>query len=173
MVLKTKGFNMRETEKFIFFFTEKDWLSQFYPAPFEAHGIKFPTAEHFMMYRKAMTFEDKKTAEKVLRARTPKEAKALGKKVKGFTNEYWDPIKESIVIHGSILKFNSNEVLKKKLLATGNKILVEASPYDKIWGIGIGEHHLDATNPNHWRGQNLLGKCLMEARNILRNVNGG
>lgn len=163
---------MRETEKFIFFFTEKDWLSQWYPSPFEVHGIMFSTAEHFMMYRKAMTFEDKKTAEKILKAKTPKEAKALGRKVKDFTNEYWDPIKESVVIHGNILKFNYNEVLKKKLLATGNKILVEASPYDKIWGIGIGEHHLDATNPNHWRGQNLLGKCLMDAREIIRNVNG-
>lgn len=164
---------MRETNKFIFFFTEKDWLSQWYPSTVTAHGITFLTAEHFMMYRKAMAFNDIKSANKVLKAKTPKEAKAIGRKVKDFDPHYWDTIKESIVIYGSILKFTQNEILKKMLLATGDKILVEASPYDRIWGIGIGERHLDATNPNHWRGLNLLGKCLMEARSVIKNVNGG
>ena len=164
---------MRETEKFIFFFTEKDWLSQWYPSKLIVHGITFPTAEHFMMYRKAMTFEDFKSAEKVLKAKTPKDAKAIGRKVKNFTPDYWDTIKESVVIQGSIQKFNQNLELKNRLLSTGNKVLVEASPYDKVWGIGISQYHLDAVYPNHWRGQNLLGKCLMEARSIIKNVNGG
>jgi ribA/ribD-fused uncharacterized protein len=164
---------MRETDKFIFFFGEKDWLSQWYPSKFIVNGITFPTAEHFMIHRKATTFEDLKSAEKILKAKTSKEAKAIGRKIKNFDSSYWDKIKEAVVIQGNINKFNQNEKLKEKLLATGDKILVEASPYDKIWGIGIGENNIDATNPDRWRGQNLLGKCIMEVRFIIKNINGG
>lgn len=159
---------MRITQTHLFFWRDKDIFSQWYPSPFTYGGTKFLTAEHFMMYKKAMTFDDKEIANKILQAIYPKEVKDLGRKVKNFNEVHWDAVKESVVTLGSIMKFSSSEKLLNILLDTDDLILVEASPYDRIWGIGLEETDPRVLDEGKWQGQNLLGICLMNARTILK-----
>ena len=120
-----------------------------------------------MMYRKALLFEDQSAAEKLLKATNPGAAKAIGREVKGFDQPVWEQHRFEIVVAGNLAKFGSDTALRAFLLGTVNRILVEASPVDRIWGIGMAEDDPDCTNPNLWRGDNLLGFALMEVRNRL------
>lgn len=146
---------------------DKAVFSQWYPESFYADGITFPTAEHFMMYHKALLFDDEKIAHKMLESPFPGPVKDLGRKVKNFDEEVWDQEKVGIVRLGSILKFSQSEELEGLLLSTGDTVLVEASPYDSIWGIGMKETARGANDPSKWKGENLLGFILMDVRNIL------
>lgn len=138
--------------------------SQFYLVPVYHDGIMFKSAEHFMMYHKAMTFGDTAIAKQILTVDEPKDAKKLGKKVARFSEEIWGRRKKRVVTLGSILKYTQNPHLLEILTRDKDKILVEASPYDRIWGIGL--HYTDdlVLDQANWRGENLLGECLMEAR---------
>ena len=143
-------------------------LSQWFPARFhDEGGTEFASAEHYMMWRKAELFEDADLAGQILAARTPAEAKDLGRRVRGFDDETWVGHRWEIVVSGSVLKFSSDPALRDYLLATRNRVLVEASPRDRIWGIGLGASSEYAERPDHWRGLNLLGFALMEARDRL------
>ncbi|MDW7690845.1 NADAR family protein [Flammeovirgaceae bacterium SG7u.111] len=144
-------------------------LSQWYEREFEYDGIKYLTAEHWMMAEKAKLFRDKTILEKILNCNSPKEAKSLGRKVKNFEGKNWIENRERIVKNGNYLKFKQNKELWKYLDGTGDKVLVEASPYDKIWGIGMKNGDKGIENPINWRGLNLLGYALMEVRDKLRN----
>ena len=119
------------------------------------------------MYRKALLFKDKKIADKILQCSTPGEAKALGRKVTNFNNEVWNERRMEIVIEGNLLKFSQNPDLKTFLLNTKNRVLVEASPVDEIWGVGLSRDSDKIHDPNTWRGLNLLGFALMEVRDRL------
>lgn len=162
--------------KYVFFWghqkpasgVSKSCFSQWYHSPFEVDGKQFNTAEHYMMYHKAMLFKDTQIAQKVLAASNPGAAKELGRQVKGFDQQTWLADRFEIVVQGSLAKFGSNSELKSFLLGTGERVLVEASPVDKIWGIGLAEDNPDCSNPNLWKGDNLLGFALMEARERLR-----
>lgn len=149
--------------------TGKFVFSQWYPSPFVADKVIYKTAEHWMMAAKARLFNDNESLEKILQCDTPKAAKALGRKVKGFDPVTWETNCYGIVIEGNKLKFSQNNGFKNYLLATGDKVIVEASPVDTIWGIGLTEDSKQANNPHSWRGRNLLGFALMEVRDILRN----
>lgn len=143
-------------------------LSQWYRAAFrDESGTEFASAEHYMMWRKAVLFEDVDVAAEVLAARTPAEAKELGRKVGGFDDATWTDHRWEIVVTGSVLKFGADPALRDYLLGTSNRVLVEASPRDRIWGIGLGASSEDAERPDRWRGLNLLGFALMEARERL------
>ena len=142
-------------------------FSQWWPAPFMVGGHKYPSAEHWMMRQKALLFRDEAIAAKIAEATSPKQAKELGRKVSGFDNDLWNKEKYRIVLAGSLAKFGQNAALKDFLLNTGNRILVEASPVDRIWGIGLAADDPGAENPLLWRGENLLGFALMEARDEL------
>ena len=146
----------------------KSCFSQWWPSPFSAHEIQFATAEHYMMYRKALLFGDAVAAEAVLKAATPKEAKALGRKVRGYDEGTWLRNREEIVYSGNLLKFSQNDSLSTFLLSTGDSILVEASPVDPIWGIGLAEGSVDALFPERWPGLNLLGFALIQVRGELQ-----
>ncbi|MCI4670484.1 MAG: NADAR family protein [Bacteroidia bacterium] len=148
---------------------DKACLSQWYESEFEYQGIRYSTVEHWMMAEKAKLFGDEESLKRIIDSKTPKEAKEIGRQVKGFSDSIWIPKRESIVMNGNYLKFKQNVELGKYLDGTGEKILVEASPYDKIWGIGMkwGEHGIE--DPNTWKGLNLLGYTLMEVRDKLRN----
>lgn len=124
-----------------------------------------------MMANKAELFGDMETKDKIMQCSTPKQIKALGRMVKGFDQEIWDKFKHSIVVNGNWRKFSQNRALCDFLLATGDSILVEASPVDKIWGIGLAADNPDAQNPLKWKGQNMLGFALMEVRDELQKVN--
>lgn len=121
-----------------------------------------------MMYAKAMLFGDTYIAKEILADPIPRKQKALGRKVKGFVSEIWEQECFAIMVKGCLQKFLQNPDLKEKLLATDDLVLVEASPHDTIWGIGMDENHPDATNPKKWLGLNLLGLVLMEVRLLLR-----
>lgn len=165
----------KEKLNFLFFWghTVKDEItkacfSQWFPFEFEENGIVYRTAEHYMMAGKAKLFNDQEVLEQILQAETPNQAKSLGRKVKNFDPNIWDEHKYEIVKQGNLLKFSQNEKFKEFLLSTNDKILVEASPYDKIWGIGMLESNPKAEHPSQWNGENLLGFALMEVRDELR-----
>lgn len=143
-------------------------FSQWYDAPFDDNGHHFLTAEHYMMYHKAMLFGDQAVAEQVLNASDPRAAKALGRKVSGFDNALWEQHRFEIVVNANLAKFSAHPELKEFLFGTGERILVEASPVDRIWGIGLAADSPKAENPNAWRGLNLLGFALMEVRERLQ-----
>ena len=145
----------------------KGCLSQWHPAPFEVDGVTYPTAEHYMMAEKARLFGDTAAAEKILATGDPRRAKALGRRVTGFDEEVWARERYDIVVRGNVAKFGAHPRLRDFLLSTTGKVLVEASPLDTIWGIGLDEHDPAARVPSRWRGLNLLGFALMDARDAL------
>ncbi len=146
----------------------KTCMSQWYPASFEVDGSVYPTAEHYMMAGKARLFNDGEILDQIINCDTPKTAKALGRKVRGFNKDIWENNRMDIVTTGNLAKFTQNGKLREFLLNTSDKVLVEASPYDRIWGIGMGASHEDAENPEKWRGKNLLGFALMQVRDKIR-----
>lgn len=142
----------------------KSCLSQWWEASFEIEGRSFTTPEHYMMFRKAELFGDHDVAGKVLQAATPRDAKALGRRVRGFDEARWLEHREEIVFTANLAKFSQNSALRAFLLQTEPAILVEASPVDAIWGIGMAADDPRATNPAEWRGLNLLGFALVKVR---------
>jgi ribA/ribD-fused uncharacterized protein len=146
----------------------KGCLSQWWPASFAADGETFASAEHYMMWRKARLFGDAEAAGAVLAAGSPGKAKSVGRTVRDFDQQTWEAHRFGIVVDGSVAKFGADEDLRGFLLRTGNRILVEASPRDRIWGVGVGPDDPRAVDPAQWRGLNLLGFALMRARATLR-----
>lgn len=142
----------------------KSCLSQWFEASFEVEGLTYLTAEHFMMAEKARLFGDLETRTSILTARTPAEAKKLGRGVKGFDDAAWDQARFDIVVRANEAKFSKNQALRDYLLTTGDRVLVEASPVDRIWGIGLAANDERALEPRAWCGLNLLGFALMEVR---------
>lgn len=155
---------MRKTDKHTFFFTDKDTFSNWHRASFAYHGINFNCVEQFMMYAKALTFKDLETAQKILATSDPKEQKRLGREVKNFDKAVWDSKCENVVYVANREKYKQNPHMLKTLLGTGNTTLVEASRYDKLWGIGMSEWDQGVDDPANWKGQNLLGKTLTKLR---------
>ncbi|WP_320064208.1 NADAR family protein [Micromonospora sp. RTGN7] len=143
-------------------------LSQWWPAPFTVDGRVFDTAEHWMMWRKAVLFGDDEVAQRVLTVGHPQQAKTLGRRVRGFDETRWAAHRYDIVVAGGIAKFAQHDDLRAFLLGTGDRVLVEASPVDRVWGIGLAADDPDAQDPARWRGENLLGFALMDARSTLR-----
>lgn len=146
----------------------KTCLSQWYPAPFKIDGISYPTAEHYMMAEKARLFGDQNILERILEASHPSQAKKLGRQIANFDYEVWNTRRFEVVVAGNVAKFGQNAQLKEFLLNTGQRVLVEASPVDRIWGIGMAQDDPQIENPDSWQGLNLLGYALMEARDVLR-----
>lgn len=143
-------------------------LSQWWPSPFTVDGVEYATAEHWMMAAKARLFGDAEGERRVLAAGHPSEAKKAGRLVRGFDEEIWRRERFGIVVEGSEHKFAAHEGLRSFLLGTGDRVLVEASPVDRVWGIGLAADDEAADDPARWRGPNLLGFALMEARRRLR-----
>lgn len=145
----------------------KSCFSQWWPAPFEVNGVKYTTAEQFMMAEKARLFADLGTLEKILATADPSAIKQLGREVAGYSEECWAEHRYSIVLRGNLAKFGQNPELAAFLKQTGDTVLVEASPYDRVWGIGLKADDKAAESPASWRGPNLLGFALMEVRDAL------
>ncbi|MEW1720823.1 NADAR family protein [Streptomyces sp. NPDC093109] len=143
-------------------------LSQWWPAPFTVDGAAYATAEHWMMASKARLFGDAEAERAALTAANPALAKRAGRLVRGFDETVWERERYAIVVAGAVHKFGQDAALRGFLLATGGRILVEASPMDRVWGIGLASDDERAEDPARWRGLNLLGFALMEARERLR-----
>ncbi|WP_084717294.1 NADAR family protein [Xenorhabdus poinarii] len=131
------------------------------------HSCGCPSAEHYMMAEKARLFNDAEALIKIINAKTSGAAKAYGREIQGFDQSVWDEHRLKIVIEGNLAKFSQNKSLAEFLLNTGDKILVEASPVDRIWGIGLAEDTVNIHNPLTWNGLNLLGIALMAVRDKL------
>ncbi|WP_327636602.1 NADAR family protein [Kribbella sp. NBC_00482] len=148
-------------------------FSQWYPAPFVVDGITYPTAEHWMMAGKAKLFGDEAALRAVLEAPHPGAAKAAGRTVREFDEDVWRRHRFELVVDGSIHKFTAHPGLQEFLLATRSRVLVEASPVDPVWGIGLSANDDAATDPARWAGSNLLGFALMTAREHLTQLVAG
>lgn len=168
--------NRKENVKYLFFWghapskdglVTKSCFSQWWQSAFVVDGVKYATAEHWMMAKKAELFGDKEILEKILIAKSPAEAKKLGRNVKNFDPKIWGDNSFDIVCEGNYHKFSQHPDLKEFLLNTKGKVLVEASPVDNIWGIGMAQDNEHAENPRLWKGKNLLGFALMEVRDRL------
>ena len=142
-------------------------LSQWWLSAFTVDHVTYPSAEHWMMAGKARLFGDGDGLAAVLAAPTPAAAKAAGRRVAGFDESSWDAARFDLVVAGNLAKFGQNEDLRLFLIGTGVRVLAEASPRDRIWGIGLGAGHKDALVPSRWRGINLLGFALMNVREML------
>lgn len=142
-------------------------LSQWYPSPFTLEGTRYHCAEQYMMAQKARLFGDEEVFQEIMAARHPKQCKALGQRVRGFSEEIWAVHRVPIVMEGNLAKFSQNDRLKAFLCQTGRRVLAEASPYDRIWGIGLAADDPAAESASRWRGENLLGFTLMKVRDLL------
>ncbi|MFI9625782.1 NADAR family protein [Streptomyces sp. NPDC052042] len=143
-------------------------LSQWWPSPFEADGVRYATAEHWMMAAKARLFGDAEAEARALAAKSPAEAKKAGRLVRGFDEATWERERYALVVAGNVHKFGHDPRLRGFLDGTKERVLVEASPVDRIWGIGLAADDPRAEDPETWRGLNLLGFALMDARAALR-----
>lgn len=123
-----------------------------------------------MMSKKALLFDDKEVFEQIMVSDEPNKIKSLGRKIRNFDEKIWNDVKYSIVLNGNYLKFTQNRNLMNFLLSTGDKILVEASPTDRVWGIGMSENDERINNPYEWQGENLLGFALTEVREEIKSV---
>jgi ribA/ribD-fused uncharacterized protein len=171
----TDNFEKGKKFKYLFFWEHKQsreltysCFCQWWAAPFIVDDVKYDTAEHWMMGQKALLFKDVETYKKILSAKTPKEAKAFGRNVVNFNESIWKEERFDIVVRGNLYKFTQHKDLEKFLLNTKDSILVEASPYDKIWGIGLAEDNKYVDNPKLWQGLNLLGFALMKVRDKIQ-----
>ena len=149
---------MRITEKYVFFWN--GIYSQWYIAPMTIDGIEYNSCEQYMMHQKALLFGDEETAELIMQEKNPREQKKYGRMIKNFDRAEWDKNCLAIVYEGNFAKFSQNHLLKEEMLATNDRIFVEASPVDFIWGVGLGEEEPDIDNPSFWLGLNLLGQAL-------------
>lgn len=145
-------------------------FSNFHKCRFELGGINFNNSETAFMVYKAMHFGDVDTANKMLKkSQFPAESKRLGRLVQGFNEVEWAKVRYDYMLQSVRAKFTQNEDLTQELLATGDKILVEAALKDFVWGIGRGMDYPFLEDESKWLGQNLLGKVLMQVREELRN----
>jgi ribA/ribD-fused uncharacterized protein len=157
-------------ENIIYFWRETEpvygCFSNWYASPFEENGKQFPTSEHYLMYHKALLMGDELIAEAILNATTPNRVKDLGRKVSNWDEEKWIANREKIMYQAILTKCNTHKAIQKCLLETGNNLIAESSPYDKIWGIGITKSQ--GKSGIKWNGLNLLGKALMKVREDLK-----
>ena len=142
-------------------------FSQWYEAGFEVEGVHYPTAEHWMMAQKARLFQDEEFYQKIIASTHPNQAKKLGRQVRGFDSAIWNQHRYAIVVEGNRHKFEQQPALGHFLRQSGQRVIVEASPNDQIWGIGLAQNDPKAADPTQWQGQNLLGFALMEVRDGL------
>ncbi|WP_373545819.1 NADAR family protein [Chamaesiphon sp.] len=145
----------------------KTCFSQWFEASFEIDGISYKTAEHYMMAAKARLFDDRIILPEILAANHPRQTQILGRKIQGFQETIWNEHRFQIVVDGNVAKFQQNPLLTEFILNTQDRILVEASPDDRIWGIGLAADNPNIKNPHLWQGNNLLGFALMEVRSLL------
>ncbi|CAL1544997.1 unnamed protein product [Lymnaea stagnalis] len=161
------GGNSASDAPFFLFYSKESPFSQHHPSQFTIDGVVFNCAEQYMMYSKAVIFEDDEMKSKILASTNPQEQKRFGRKVSNFVKEVWDSECENVVKRASLAKFEQNQNLREELFKTFPKTLVEASPRDRIWGIGLGASHPKAQDKKAWRGKNKLGYILTQVRDEL------
>jgi ribA/ribD-fused uncharacterized protein len=158
----------------VFFFignpalNEHKEFSNMHEAPIQVEGITFPTVEHYFQWSKAKQFGDAGAQAKILKTPSPKTVKAIGKKVTPFDDAQWSERKDQVMRVAVKAKLMQHPEILKKLMDTGDRLIGEANPRDKYWGIGTSSDTAFAKNPERWKGQNKMGKILMELRTELK-----
>ena len=149
---------MKITDKHVFFWN--GIYSQWHKSPMTIDEIEYSSCEQYMMHQKALLFGDSEIAELIMNESNPKEQKKYGRMIKGFDKAAWDKNCLAIVYEGNLAKFTQNAELREQMISTENRIFVEASPFDTVWGIGLAEDAEGIDNPSYWQGLNLLGQAL-------------
>ncbi len=163
-LLRKRGYALRDG--YCLFW--KSWLSNWHPSPFTLDGVTYGCVEQWMMAEKARTFCDDSALSQIMATANPSEQQRLGRTIKYYDDAVWGKLRYVAVLKGTLEKYRQNAWLRYKLLSLGSCIFVEASPHDLIWGIGARASDPSATSPALWRGQNLLGYVITDARNMLR-----
>lgn len=159
---------MRITDKFVFFFGDADIYSNWrMGTPFKMNGVKFSCGEQAMMHEKARLMGDIAIIPKIMSATHPRDMKKFGRQVQNWDESLWRANRKNIMFQICFNRMDQNKDARAHLIATGNRTIVEASPYDKIWGIGLGEFSPGVEDPKNWKGLNLLGEAFMEVRESL------
>ena len=167
LAIKKVGESLRKIICFHNSDEENGYLSNWFSSEFTIDGITFSSMEQFMMYKKAMYFQDQKTADKILATKDAAKIKKLGRGVSGYKDQDWNGVRQIVVYEGLLQKFAQNEELKQQLLDTKGHILAECARMDCIWGIGLAMKNRDRMDQSKWKGQNLLGYTLMMVRERL------
>lgn len=152
-------------DKYTFFWSGP--FSNWSAAPFVLDGQKYNCVEQYMMQKKALMFGDEEIANEIMKTNNPREQKAWGRKVRGFEMAKWASVARDIVFRGCLAKFTQNPEMYEELMKTSGTLVVEASPLDKVWGIGLDAKAATATPIDDWKGTNWLGQCITEVREIL------
>lgn len=159
--------NMEHNKQYTYFWSGP--FSQWFKSDFTINGKQFCTAEQYMMWSKAVVFEDYDIAEAVLKTRNAARQKALGRQVRNFDADRWAKVSVDVVYRANHAKFTQNKPLFDALMTTAGTVIVEASPHDAIWGIGLTEADARVTDPKDWPGNNILGSVLTRLREDLIN----
>jgi ribA/ribD-fused uncharacterized protein len=159
-----------ENDDYVFFWGGpfSNWYESKYELTVDEDTIEFNCSEQQYMAAKALCFNDAESYNKIMESDDPRVQKAIGQKVKNYDDSVWAAARYDAMLLSVYLKFSQNKDLQKILLDTGNKILCEASPFDIVWGIGMGADHPDILDQSKWKGQNLLGEALMEIRELIK-----
>lgn len=160
----------RMGERFKFFYGRISVFSQHHPASFHIDGVTYNCAEQYYMHSKALMFGDEVRARRIMEVADPVLMKSLGRKVVGFNKRQWLAVARDVVRKGNLAKFSQNPHLLRALLETTGTVLVEASPYDRVWGIGLCETDSRARNRSTWLGTNWLGETLTLVRDNLMDL---
>lgn len=162
------GSQVIETATMVLFWQPPAVFGQWTDSVFVVDGVRYGCAEQFMMAEKARLFGDEAIRAQIIASTSPREHKALGRRVTGFDHDVWERSCLEIVVRGNLAKFGQNPAMRAALLATGDKLLVEASPLDRIWGVGLRADDPRIHDRATWDGKNLLGEALMRVRAELR-----
>jgi hypothetical protein len=157
---------MRTTDTHVYFWHGE--FSNWHKCQFRYKKLNFYNTEQAFMWEKAVCFGDMEAAALIMKTPDPAEAKRIGRTVKNFQDEKWAIVSFSVMAAVNFEKYNQHPYLRSKLFATGNKTLVEASPVDKIWGVGLHWKDDQILDENNWKGMNLLGRALMYVREQLK-----
>ena len=146
---------------------ENGYLSNWYHSDFLIDDVEYTSMEQYMMYQKAIRFQDISIAEEILATQDVARIKELGRSVSGYNDNIWSGIRQIVVYEGLKAKFAQNDNLRRQLVETQGAILAECAVKDCIWGIGLSMHDPKRLNPEQWRGKNLLGYTLMMVRDVI------
>lgn len=147
---------------------ENGFLSNWYLSPFSLNGVGFSSVEQYMMYQKAVCFNDLAIASKIMKTDDVAVIKSLGRAVSDYDDIVWSRIRENVVYDGLLAKFTQNNNLRDQLLETGECVLAECAVKDQVWGIGLSMKDPNRFDTGKWRGRNLLGHLLMKVRKQLK-----
>lgn len=156
------------TKKIVLFYSNSHPFSNWYMSSFVHDGRQFNCSEQYMMFKKAMLFKDYDVADMIMEQGHPRKQKFLGRQVRRFDSNKWNSVCKDIMIPGLVSKFMQDSYCLQTLLETEDAIIAEASPTDRIWGIGLAENDPKALNPSNWQGTNWLGEVLMRTRDEIR-----